>query len=69
MGPPLYIRNVILDFIRKYSIEVAALKLTEGNSFGTDSDRLNIEGVIQEAFAGSTVKKFFLDELNLFQKD
>ncbi|NNH89024.1 hypothetical protein [Acinetobacter terrae] len=63
-----YIRNVILDFIRKYSIEVAALKLTEGNSFGTDSDRLNIEGVIQEAFAGSTIQKIFLGRAKSISK-
>lgn len=63
-----YIRNVILDFIREYSIEVAALKLTEGNSFATDSERLNIEGVIQEAFAGSTIQKIFLGRAKSISK-
>lgn len=63
-----YIRNTILNFIREYSIEVAALKLTEGNSFGTDSQRLNIEGVIQEAFAGSTIHKLFLGRAKSISK-
>lgn len=63
-----YVRNTILNFIREYSIEVAALKLTEGNSYGTDSQRLNIEGVIQEAFAGSTIRKIFLGRAKSISK-
>lgn len=63
-----YIRNVILGFINQYSIDVAAIKLTEGNSFKIDMERINIEGVIQEAFAGSTIKKIFLGRAKSISK-
>lgn len=63
-----YVRNTILNLVREYSIEVSALKLTEGNSLGVDSQRLNIEGVIQEAFAGSTIRKIFLGRAKSISK-
>jgi hypothetical protein len=54
-----YIRNCVLDILREYSISVAGIKVTEGNSQNMDVTRLHIEGVIQEAFSSSDVDKYF----------
>lgn len=54
-----YIRNNILDILRFYHIEVAAIRVAESNSKNLNIDRLYIEAVIQEAFSSSEIKKYF----------
>ncbi|MFD3348518.1 RuvC family protein [Alteromonas macleodii] len=54
-----YIRNCVLDILREYSISVAGIRVTEGNSQNMDITRLQIEGVIQEAFSSSDVQHYF----------
>lgn len=54
-----YIRNCVLDILREYSINIAGIRVTEGNSQNMDITRLQIEGVIQEAFSSSDVEKYF----------
>ena len=54
-----YIRNCVLDILREYSINIAGIRVTEGNSQNMDITRLQIEGVIQEAFSSSDVEQYF----------
>jgi len=54
-----YIRNCVLDILREYSISTAGIRVTEGNSQNMDITRLQIEGVIQEAFSSSDVDRYF----------
>ncbi|WP_028880919.1 hypothetical protein [Terasakiella pusilla] len=54
-----YIRNCVLDILREYDAECAGIRIAESSSQNLDVTRLHIEGVIQEAFSSSTVKKYF----------
>lgn len=71
-----YIRNNILDILRLYKVEVAAIRVAEANSKNLNIERLYIEAVIQEAFSSSEVKSYFTirqngikSTLNLSQDD
>ncbi|MGF1761572.1 hypothetical protein L4D76_27445 [Photobacterium sagamiensis] len=54
-----YVRSCVLDILREYSINIAGIRIAEGNSQNLDVTRLHIEGVIQEAFASSNIDKYF----------
>ncbi|HIF9421730.1 Crossover junction endodeoxyribonuclease RuvC [Photobacterium piscicola] len=54
-----YIRSCVLDILREYTISIAGIRIAESNSQNLDVTRLHIEGVIQEAFASSSVDKYF----------
>lgn len=63
-----YIRNTVLDIIREYQICVAGIRIAESNSDNINTDRLHIEGVIQEAFSSSTVNSYFTGRLQTISK-
>lgn len=54
-----YVRNNILDIINLYSVELAAIRVTEANAENLSIDRLYIEAVIQEAFSSSEINKYY----------
>lgn len=54
-----HIRESVFDLIREHNALFGGIKLIENNSQTKDSFRLNLEGVIQEAFASSTTLKHF----------
>lgn len=54
-----YIRNNILDILRLYEVDIAAIRVAEANSQNLNIDRLYIEAVIQEAFSSSEVEKYY----------
>lgn len=58
-----YVRNNILDVIREYSIERAGLRITESNAKSMSVERIQIEGVIQEAFASSCLKSYYAGQI------
>lgn len=59
-----YIRNTILDVLREYKIAKAGLRVTESNAQNLNIRRLEIEGVIQEAFASSDLQSYFLGQIS-----
>lgn len=59
-----YVRNNILDVLHEYEIENAGLRKTESNSQHLNITRVEIEGVIQEAFASSNLKKYFCGQIS-----
>ena len=59
-----YVRNTILDILREYEIDAAGIRITEGNSQHIDIRRIEIEGVIQEAFASSTLKSYYVGQIS-----
>jgi hypothetical protein len=63
-----YIRNTVLDIIREYDISVAGIRIAESNSDNINTDRLHIEGVIQEAFSSSSVSNYFTGRLQTISK-
>jgi hypothetical protein len=54
-----YIRSNLLDILREYDVVGAGIRLTENNAQSLSVDRVHLEGVIQEAFASSSVKGYF----------
>lgn len=59
-----YVRNSILDILREYEIQKAGLRIIESNSKTIVIRRLEIEGVIQEAFASSTLSSYFCGQIS-----
>lgn len=59
-----YIRFNILDIIREYSITKAGIRVTEPSSQTLSIDRIQIEGVIQEAFASSSLASYYVGHVS-----
>ena len=59
-----YIRNNLLDILREYSVEKAGIRVTEPNAQTTSIERIQIEGVIQEAFASSSLKDYYVGQIS-----
>ncbi|WP_251554010.1 hypothetical protein [Neobacillus muris] len=55
-----FIRTSLISLIEEYEITKAGIKVLEGNtrSLSQSKFRLNVEGVIQELFANSTVNDY-----------
>lgn len=54
-----YVRSNLLDILREYGVSLAGIRLTENNAKTPSIERMHLEGVIQEAFASSTLKGYF----------
>ena len=59
-----YVRNSVLDILREYEINKAGLRIVESNSQNLVIHRIEIEGVIQEAFASSTLSAYFCGQIS-----
>lgn len=58
-----YVRNNVLDVIREYRIERAGLRVTESAAHTLNIRRIEIEGVVQEAFASSPLQDYFTGQI------
>ena len=54
-----FIRSNVLDILREYEVAYAGIRTTEPSAQSIDLRRVQVEGVIQEAFASSTLKGFY----------
>jgi Holliday junction resolvasome RuvABC endonuclease subunit len=54
-----YVRSNLLDILREYQVENAGVRTTEPNAQQVSIERIQIEGVIQEAFASSMLTAYF----------
>jgi len=59
-----YVRNNLIDILREYEVTYAGIRTTEPNSQRMSIERIQLEGVIQEAFASSTVKNFYVGQIS-----
>ncbi|WP_197714090.1 hypothetical protein [Ferriphaselus amnicola] len=59
-----YIRNNLLDILREYSIERAGIRTTEPNAQSPSIARIQIEGVVQEAFASSQLNSYYIGQIS-----
>lgn len=59
-----YIRNNLLDVLREYQIARAGIRITESNAQSLNIARVQIEGVIQEAFASSTLEDYYVGQIS-----
>lgn len=55
-----YVRNNILDLLRAYDVQLAAIRVAESSSKNLSIDRLYIEAVIQEAFSSSEILNYLV---------
>ena len=58
-----YVRSNFLDIIREYGIQRAGIRATEPNSQRMNINRIQIEGVIIEAFASSPLRGYYVGHI------
>lgn len=58
-----YVRNNVLDIIREYNIDRAGIRVTESSAQTLSVERIEIEGVIQEAFASSFLQGYYAGQI------
>lgn len=59
-----YVRSNLLDVLREYAVVQAGVRVTEPNAQGMSVERIQIEGVVQEAFASSTVYAYYVGQIS-----
>lgn len=60
-----YVRSTVLDVLREYEVERAGIRIAEHTQHAPSIERIQIEGVIQEALASSTVMAYFAGQIAL----
>jgi len=58
-----YIRSNLLDVLREYRVERAGVRITEPNA-DANKQRVQLEGVIQEAFASSELSGYYVGQIS-----
>lgn len=58
-----YVRNNLLDILREYRVEAAGVRVTEPNAQSLNIARIQLEGVIQEAFASSSLRGYYVGQI------
>lgn len=58
-----YVRNNLLDILREYRVEAAGVRVTEPNARSMNIARIQLEGVIQEAFASSALQGYYVGQI------
>lgn len=59
-----YVRNNLLDVLREYQIERAGIRVTEPSAKTLNIFRVQLEGVIQEAFASSSLEAYYIGQIS-----
>lgn len=59
-----FVRNNLLDILREYQVERAGIRATESNAKSPSIARIQIEGVVQEAFASSSLKDYYVGQIS-----
>jgi hypothetical protein len=63
-----YVRSNLLDILREYDVEQAGVRVTEPSAESKSIERIQIEGVIQEAFASSELKAYYVGQVASISK-
>jgi hypothetical protein len=58
-----YIRSNLLDVLREYKITKAGIRAMEPSAQSQNMERIEIEGVIQEAFASSELLSYYVGHI------
>jgi hypothetical protein len=59
-----YVRSNLLDILREYKVERAGIRATQPSSKYLSIERIELEGVIQEAFASSDVAAYYVGHIS-----
>lgn len=63
-----FIRNNLLDILTEYDITKAGIRIPESNAQTISIERTQIEGVIQELFASSTLTTYYIGQIASISK-
>ena len=63
-----YVRSNLLDVLREYQVERAGVRVTESVAKYPNIERIQIEGVIQEAFASSELQSYYVGQIASISK-
>lgn len=63
-----YLRSNLLDVLREYHVTRAGVRVTEPNARTMSIERIQIEGVIQEAFASSDLESYYVGQISSISK-
>ncbi len=63
-----YMRSNLLDVLREYQVERAGVRVTEPSAQSMSIERIQIEGVIQEAFASSNLQSYYVGQISSISK-
>lgn len=58
-----YVRSNLLDVLREYKVAKAGIRAAEPRAQSISIERMQIEGVIQEAFASSELTSYFVGHI------
>jgi hypothetical protein len=59
-----YARSNLLDVLREYKVERAGIRITEPTAQRINIDRVELEGLIQEAFASSRLVAYYVGQIS-----
>lgn len=59
-----FARNNLLDVLREYDVQLAGIRITESMAQKLSIHRIQIEGVIQEAFASSNLANYYTGQIS-----
>ncbi|WP_291399114.1 hypothetical protein [Devosia sp.] len=58
-----YLRSNLLDILREFEVEKAGIRVTEALAKSVHPERIQIEGVVQEAFASSKLMAYYTGQI------
>lgn len=59
-----YVRSTVLDLLREYRVTHGCIREAEPSAQAPNVRRIQVEGVIQESFASSTLKAYFVGQIS-----
>jgi hypothetical protein len=59
-----YVRSNLLDILREFKVKKAGIRATEPSSQSLNLERVELEGVIQEAFASSNLVSYYVGHIS-----
>lgn len=59
-----YLRNTLIDILDEFKIDYAGIRVVEPNAKSKKPERINMEGVIQELLASSTMSSYFSGQIS-----
>ncbi len=59
-----YLRSNLLDVLREYRVSKAGIRVSEPSAQSPSIERIQIEGVIQEAFASSELISYYVGHIS-----
>ncbi|WP_071146726.1 hypothetical protein [Bacteroides ihuae] len=59
-----FIRSTFLDIIHENAVNLACIRITEPTARTISIERINMEAVIQELIASSTIEKYYVGQIS-----